>query len=110
VPVAVSGGLTFQSISPGGSGFTCGVTTSGAAYCWGLNDNGQLGDGTNTQRTTPVAVSGGINISGLDAGFTHVHAIDTNGGGRSWGANGSGQLGDGTTTSSTVPVTILPPN
>ena len=38
---------------------TVGLTTSGAAYAWGNNNSGQLGDGTTTDRTTPVLVSGG---------------------------------------------------
>jgi alpha-tubulin suppressor-like RCC1 family protein len=38
---------------------TCGVTTDHRAYCWGENSDGQLGDGTTTQRLTPVPVVGG---------------------------------------------------
>src|SRR5881396_3412222 len=44
IPVAVSGGLSFTALA-GGDGHTCGLTTSGAAYCWGSNSFGQLGDG-----------------------------------------------------------------
>src|SRR5439155_1100776 len=66
IPVAVSGGLTFAAVSVGGAGstigpHTCGVTPGGAAYCWGYNGYGQLGDGTSgTNRLTPIAVSGGL--------------------------------------------------
>src|SRR5437870_4667396 len=49
VPTPVAGGLTFTTLSAGPSE-TCGVTTSGAAYCWGYNAFGQLGDGTHTTR------------------------------------------------------------
>jgi alpha-tubulin suppressor-like RCC1 family protein len=56
VPVAVVGGLTFASVSVGG-GHTCGITAEGAAYCWGLNWGGQLGDGSTSQRSSPVLVS-----------------------------------------------------
>jgi alpha-tubulin suppressor-like RCC1 family protein len=56
--VAVAGGLTFAWLSAGAS-YTCAVTTGGAAYCWGYNGTGQLGDGTTTLRRTPVAVKGG---------------------------------------------------
>jgi len=52
----VSGGLTFVSLSAGGS-YTCGVTPSGAIYCWGANASGQLGDGTQTDRATPTRVT-----------------------------------------------------
>ena len=56
VPVAVLGGLTFQSVSAGAS-HSCGLTTAGVAYCWGINTFGQLGDGTTTASSVPVAVS-----------------------------------------------------
>ena len=55
-PTLVSGGHTWASIE---TGFfhTVGITPSGAAYAWGDNTSGELGDGTTTQRTTPVLVS-----------------------------------------------------
>ncbi len=108
-PVAVSGGLTFASVSIGGNGFTCGRTTAGAAYCWGVNNVGQLGDGTTTSRLTPVAVGGGLTFTSVDAGFAHVLGVVTNGSGYSWGGNTQGQLGDGTTTGRTSPVLVTPP-
>jgi alpha-tubulin suppressor-like RCC1 family protein len=54
-PVAVSGGLKFESVSAG-SGHTCGVTTSNTAYCWGAGNSGRLGDGLEKNQSTPVAV------------------------------------------------------
>jgi alpha-tubulin suppressor-like RCC1 family protein len=54
-PLAVAG-LTFQSISAGGN-HTCGLTTSGAAYCWGLNSSGQLGNNSQSGSSTPIAVA-----------------------------------------------------
>ena len=57
-PVAVAGGLRFRQMRAG-SFHTCGVTTANVAYCWGLNSDGQLGDGTRAQRLAPVRVAGG---------------------------------------------------
>jgi len=108
-PVAVTGGLTFASVSAGGNGFTCGRTTTGAGYCWGLNNVGQLGDGTNTNRVAPVAVNGGLTFTAIDAGFAHVLGIATGGVGYAWGSNNQGQLGDGTTSGKTAPSPITPP-
>ena len=56
-PVAVSGGLKFDSVSAGRF-HTCGVTMSGAAYCWGSGNSGRLGDGLEKAQTTPVSVAG----------------------------------------------------
>ena len=56
-PVAISGGLTFTQLSAG-QAFTCGVRGSGAAFCWGNNRWGQLGDGTREDRLTPTRVQG----------------------------------------------------
>src|SRR5207249_5459576 len=56
VPTAVTGGLTFAAVSAG-TQHTCGVTTSDVVYCWGLNGNGQLGDGTVTNRLFPTPVA-----------------------------------------------------
>jgi alpha-tubulin suppressor-like RCC1 family protein len=59
-PVAVSGGLSFAMLSAGGTydGHSCGVTTDGAAYCWGRNFEGQLGNGMTTASGVPVKVAG----------------------------------------------------
>jgi alpha-tubulin suppressor-like RCC1 family protein len=54
-PSVVSGNLSFSSVSAGRF-HTCGVTTTGAGYCWGDNASGRLGDGTTVSRTTPVPV------------------------------------------------------
>ena len=52
IPVQIVGGLTFRSVSVGSlEYFSCGLTTAGAAYCWGYNDYGQLGNATFTNST-----------------------------------------------------------
>ena len=50
-------GFTFASLSAG-KGYTCGVTISGTAYCWGSNFAGSLGNGTLTNSPVPVKVTG----------------------------------------------------
>src|SRR6266581_2797973 len=107
-PVAVVGGLSFAAVSAGVFGHTCGVTTAGAAFCWGNNTLGQLGDGTTTDRTSPVAVLGGLSFAAVNAGeFGHICGVTTAGAAYCWGDNRSGQLGDETTTFRTSPVAVL---
>jgi alpha-tubulin suppressor-like RCC1 family protein len=107
-PGLVSGGLTFAAVSAGtGIGHTCGVTTSGVAYCWGYNVYGQLGDGTTADRTTPVLVSGGLTFAAVDAGVQRTCGVTTSGVAYCWGRNLHGALGDGTQIDRLVPVPVV---
>jgi alpha-tubulin suppressor-like RCC1 family protein len=76
---------------------TCGLTSDGAAYCWGQNDYGQLGDGTKISRWSPVAVASGITFVSLTAGGVHTCGLTSGGAAYCWGENYFGELGDGTT-------------
>jgi alpha-tubulin suppressor-like RCC1 family protein len=106
-PVNVNG-LTSGVIGfrPGGN-HTCARLTGGALKCWGLNDQGQLGDGTTTQRTTPVTVSGVSSGSpSLAMGYAHTCARITGGGLKCWGSNSNGQLSHEAIPYSTTPLVI----
>lgn len=91
-----------------GAKHTCVVTEESGAKCWGTNIFGQLGDGTTTNRASPVNVSGlGSGVAAVAGGHNHTCALTTAGGVKCWGDNSYGQLGDGTTTDRTTPVNVF---
>jgi alpha-tubulin suppressor-like RCC1 family protein len=102
-PTGSSSVLSFSTISAGGD-HTCGTTSGGTAYCWGNNQNGQLGVGDTTQRTSPTVLSG-YTFSSLAAGENFTCGI-TASGTYCWGFNFSGQLGVGDTIQRTSPTLI----
>jgi alpha-tubulin suppressor-like RCC1 family protein len=115
---AAAAALTFYQVSGGGY-HTCGVTADSLGYCWGYNESGQLGVGTDTGpehctgavgpfacSTRPVLVRGGHRFRQVSAG--EAHSCGVTGGFRAycWGSNGGGALGDGTTTDHFTPVAV----
>jgi alpha-tubulin suppressor-like RCC1 family protein len=101
VQVLKSAGVPLTGVSDmvAGSYHTCAII-SGEAWCWGLNDKGQLGDGTTTNRLYPVKViltngSTLANVSSISAGTGHTCAVANNKA-LCWGDNSAGQLGDNT--------------
>jgi alpha-tubulin suppressor-like RCC1 family protein len=96
-PVAVAGGHQFIQVETG-LGHTCGVSyPDGRAWCWGLNNEGQLGNGTTDSHYTPIAVSGGLTFSRIATGEYHTCGVTTSHKVYCWGLNNYGQLGEGTT-------------
>ncbi|UCG86683.1 MAG: hypothetical protein JSW71_22760 [Gemmatimonadota bacterium] len=91
-PAPVLGGLTFQALTGGGF-HTCGLTPDGAAYCWGRGDQGQLGNGSDSDSPVPVPVVGGLLFQSISAGYLHTCGLATDGLVYCWGSNFSGQLG-----------------
>ncbi len=107
IPVQVSGGgNTWVAIAAGGD-HTVALKSDGTLWAWGYNFFGQLGDGTTTNKTTPVQVAGGGNTwVAVTAGGNHTVALKSDGTLWAWGYNLYGQLGDGTTINKSTPVQV----
>src|SRR5262249_55659318 len=75
---------------------TCGLRQSGTLYCWGANEDGQLGDGTRQDRHVPTRVSFDGPLADVATGGAHTCALDAAGALYCWGRNSEGQLGLGT--------------
>ncbi|APR82637.1 BNR repeat domain protein [Minicystis rosea] len=113
-PVSVTNLGNAVDVQSGGNNFSCALTQAGAVVCWGVNDHGQLGNGTMANSALPVPVSnlgtGGTAIAvGKDDGSVggqHVCAI-TMGKAYCWGYGTNGQLGTNVAADSSVPVPVL---
>ena len=110
-PVPVTGLTSVVAVTSGGSSSNCALTTLGEVWCWGANSQGQLGDGTAVDRSTPVRVTGladAVSISTAAGTSTLGHTCAARVGGTvvCWGWNGRGQLGDGTGTARRTPVPV----
>ena len=82
------------------------LRTDGTVWACGYNNFGQLGDGTTTNKTTAVQVSGLSGVTAIAGGYYHSLALKNDGTVWAWGANDYGQLGDGTTTETTTAVQV----
>ena len=88
--------VTGASAVSAGSTHACALDDAGAAWCWGRNNEGQLGDGWDSGdlSTLPVEVVGGHTFTDIVVGGQHTCALDGDGAAWCWGGNDAGQLGD----------------
>jgi alpha-tubulin suppressor-like RCC1 family protein len=110
VRVILPGGAKAVAVAAGSS-HSLAVTTTGMVYAWGSNEYGQLGDGTTTDRHSPVAVKlpAGAKVIAVGACYNYSVALTSAGRVLAWGHNRSGQLGDGNRRNSDVPVRVKLP-
>ena len=105
--VVADPGVAYSDLSLGyTSYYGCGITVAGVLKCWGANTYGQLGDGTTTNRLSPVTIDAGTSYYKVVTGTQSTCGITTSGQLKCWGSNTFGQLGDGTTTSRLAPALI----
>src|SRR5207302_9594631 len=111
-PALVSGLSNVVQVTAGNA-HTCARTASGAAYCWGGNGAGQLGDSTTGNKKIPTAVNTttgltATNVAQISAGGSHTCAVTTAGQAYCWGSDSAAQIGDGvqTATARTTPVPV----
>ena len=89
----------------------CVLTSNGRAYCWGNNEDGQLGNNATTNALTPVAVHqgqipAGVSLTQITTGSNHTCALGSNTKAYCWGANYNGRLGNNTMTDALTPVAV----
>lgn len=101
VPTLLSGGLNLTVITAGANQ-SCGVTADHVAYCWGANDNGELGTGTTTPSLTPTPVTGNLSFMSISAGFSNTCGVTTQNAVYCWGA----RMATGDNTRITAPVLV----
>lgn len=105
-PTRVIGAPAFRTVFGGMANHTCALTAGNIAYCWGGNNWGQLGDGSTTNRQTPVQVAGGLSFTSLAVSNSHTCGLVSSGDAYCWGWNIVGALGDGTQVTSLTPVRV----
>lgn len=107
-PVQVLQGSIVFTVLSAGDAHTCGLDSSGQAYCWGNNSYGQIGDSTKTFASSPTAVHqpAGVTFTRIASGARHTCGLTSGGQAYCWGYNGDGQLGIGSAVQSLIPAAV----
>ena len=90
-PARIGSSSAWSSVAAGGAS-TCGIRESGALFCWGLNNQGQVGDGTTKLRKSPVQIGSATDWSQVSLGWFTSCGLRTDGSAWCWGDNSAGQL------------------
>jgi alpha-tubulin suppressor-like RCC1 family protein len=105
-PVQIGSLTNWKQVSAASEYQTAAIKTDGTLWAWGRNNEGQLGDGTITPRSSPVQIGSLTNWKQVAVSNEHTAAIKTDGTLWAWGANNRGQLGDGTIVPKSSPVQV----
>lgn len=91
-----------------GHNHNCALDSDGRAFCWGLNDVGQLGIGVPVaERSVPTMVNTGLTFTMISAGENHTCAVSTENDAYCWGAGANNRLGIGTTDDYFSPAPVV---
>jgi len=106
-PVSVVGGRKFKDVVMADDTTTLALDISGYAWAWGNNGNGQLGDNTLANRSSPVSVVGGRKFISICITGNACYGLDESSYLWAWGYNGNGHLGDNTIANRSSPVSVV---
>ena len=107
IPTQVGTDTDWLLVAAGGE-HSLAIKKDGSLWAWGLNADGQLGDGTLLSQSAPERIGTATNWVAVYAGYSHSLALRNDGTLWAWGRNAEGQLGNGTTTGPVLVPTLVP--